>query len=144
MANVLVYVRKKIDGKRNYFPAPQVPDLTACYYLRYEDHGKQTWKRFGHYDLVAKAKLCVEKQIFAEANGYLVPAEERAIEAPPRPTLAQTMESYLDAQSKRKIKGIPLSKKTVQASRKVLGHFSKFCKKKSTYLHLCAPLGVPA
>lgn len=33
------------------------------------------------------------------------------------PTLAQTIEFYLEAQSKRKIKGIPLSKKTVQASR---------------------------
>jgi hypothetical protein len=82
MANVRVYVRTKIDGKRNYFPAPHVPDLTACYYLRYEDHGRQTWKRVGHYDSVAKAKLCLERQLFAEANGYLLPAEERTAEAP--------------------------------------------------------------
>jgi len=68
MANVRVYVRKKIDGKRNYYPAPQVPDLEACYYLRYENRGKQTWKRVGHYDLVAKAKLYLERQLFAEAN----------------------------------------------------------------------------
>jgi integrase len=130
MANVRVYVRKKIDGKRNYYPAPHVPDLTACYYLRYEGHGKQTWKRVGHYDLVAKAKLCLERQLFAEANGYLLPMEERVSEAPPRPTLAQTIESYLEMQSTRRIRGIPLSTKTVQASRNVLGHFSKFCKKK--------------
>jgi len=31
MANLLVYIRAKSDGKRNYYPAPLVPDLTTGY-----------------------------------------------------------------------------------------------------------------
>jgi hypothetical protein len=32
--NVLVYVREK-GAKRSFYPAPSIPDLSACYRLRY-------------------------------------------------------------------------------------------------------------
>ena len=120
MTNVRVYIRKKVDGKRNYYPAPSVPDLTACYYLRYEGHGKQVWQRVGHFDLVAKATLLLERKLFAEANGYLLPAEERISEVPHKPTVAQTIDGYLEAQSTHKIRGVPLSTKTVQDRKSVV------------------------
>jgi hypothetical protein len=77
MANVRVYIRKNINGKRTYAPAPLVPDISAIYYLRHEVRGKQTWHRVGHYDQVAKAKLFLERRLFAELNGYLLREEER-------------------------------------------------------------------
>lgn len=32
---VRVYVREK-GGKRSFYQAPRIPDVTACYWLRYE------------------------------------------------------------------------------------------------------------
>jgi DNA invertase Pin-like site-specific DNA recombinase len=37
---VQVYVREK-GGKRNFYPAPRNPDLSACYWLRYESLSEQ-------------------------------------------------------------------------------------------------------
>ncbi len=50
---VRVYVREQ-GGKRSFYPAPRIPDLTACYWLRYEKERGQAWQRVGHYDLVAR------------------------------------------------------------------------------------------
>lgn len=77
MANVRVYIRKKVDGKRTFHPAPPVPDLTAIYYLRHEVRGKQTWQRVGPYDSVAKAKLYLERRLFRRSQG-IPPAKGRA------------------------------------------------------------------
>ena len=59
---VRVYVRER-GGKRNFYPAPRNPDLAACYWLRYENDGKQSWQRVGHYDLVAREKLLLERRL---------------------------------------------------------------------------------
>ena len=47
---VRAHVREQ--GRRGSFhPAPRVPDLSACYSLRYENGDKQSWQR------VAKTKV---------------------------------------------------------------------------------------
>jgi hypothetical protein len=66
---VRLYVRER-GGKRNFYPAPRNPDLAACYWLRYEKDGKQTWLRVGHYDLVAREKLLLERRLSAQAQGF--------------------------------------------------------------------------
>jgi hypothetical protein len=75
---VRVYVREK-GGKRNFHPAPRNPDLAACYWLRYEKDGRQTWQRVGHYDLVAREKLLLERRLSAQAQGFILP-EDHAVE----------------------------------------------------------------
>jgi hypothetical protein len=75
---VRVYVREK-GGRRSFYPAPQIPDLTACYWLRYEKDQGQAWQRVGHYDLVAKEKLLLERRLSAQAQGFILP-EDRAAE----------------------------------------------------------------
>ena len=65
---VRVYVRER-GGKRNFHPAPRNPDSAACYWLRYEKNGKQTWQRVGDYDLVAREKLLLERRLSAQAQG---------------------------------------------------------------------------
>ena len=71
---VRVYVREK-GGKRNFYPAPRNPDLAACYWLRYENDGKQSWRRVGHYDLVAREKLLLERRLSAQAQGFILPED---------------------------------------------------------------------
>ena len=88
-----VYVREK-GGKRSFHEAPSIPDLSACYWLRYEKDGKQTWQRVGHYDLVAKAKLFLDRRLSAEAQGFILP-EDRAAE-----TQQQRLQSPLSAIAK--------------------------------------------
>ena len=73
--NVLVYAREK-GGKRTFYPAPSAPDLTANYWLRYERAGKQAWQRVGRYDLVANAKLLLERRISAVAQGFILPEDQ--------------------------------------------------------------------
>ena len=63
---VLVFVRDK-GGKRSFNLAPSIPDLAACYWLRFEKDGKQTWQRVGHYDLVQREKLLLERRLSAAA-----------------------------------------------------------------------------
>ena len=64
---VRLYVRER-GGNRNFYPAPRNPDLAACYWLRYEKDGKQKWQRVGHYDLVAREKLLLERRLLAHAQ----------------------------------------------------------------------------
>jgi hypothetical protein len=93
--NVLVYVREK-GGKRTFYPAPSVPDLTANYWLRYERAGKQAWQRVGHYDLVAKAKLLLERRLSAVAQGFILP-EDKVPEkpSPSHVTIQAAVDAYL-------------------------------------------------
>ena len=63
---VLVFVRDK-GGKRSFNLAPSIADLAACYWLRFEKDGKQTWQRVGHYDLVQREKLLLERRLSAAA-----------------------------------------------------------------------------
>jgi hypothetical protein len=78
---VRVYVRES-GGKRNFYPAPRNPDLAACYWLQYEKDGKQSWQRVGHYDLVAKEKLLLERRLSAEAQGLSFPRIKQLKETP--------------------------------------------------------------
>jgi hypothetical protein len=71
---VRVYVREK-GGKRNFYPAPRNPDLDACSWLRCENDGKQSWQRVGHYDLVAREKLLLERRLSAQAQGFILPED---------------------------------------------------------------------
>lgn len=77
---VRVYVREK-GRKRSFYPAPRIPDLTACYWLRYEKDRGQAWQRVGHYDLVAE-KLLLERHLSAEAQGFILPEDQAATKAP--------------------------------------------------------------
>ena len=57
-----VYVREK-GGKRSFYPAPRIPDLRACYWLRYDKDLGQAWQRVGHYDLVVREKLLLRREV---------------------------------------------------------------------------------
>ena len=74
---VRLYVGER-GGKRNFYPAPRNPDLAGCYWLRYEKDGKQTWQRVGHYDLVAREKLLLERRLSAQAQGFILPEDHAA------------------------------------------------------------------
>jgi hypothetical protein len=74
---VRVYVREK-DGKRSFRPEPRIPDLSACYWLRYEKDRGQVWQRVGHYDLVAREKLLLERRLSAETQGFILPEDQAA------------------------------------------------------------------
>src|SRR5712692_5924704 len=73
MANVKVsmYVRK--NG--NFLTAPAAPDFSASYYLRYYEGSREHKIRVGHPDLVPKARLLLERKLFAAANGFVVPED---------------------------------------------------------------------
>ena len=122
--NVLVYVREK-GGKRTFYPAPSVPDLDACYWLRYERAGKQAWQRIGHFDLVAKAKLLLERRLSAAAQGFILP-EDKVPEkpSPSRVTIQAAVDVYLA--SLRTKKRPP---KTISDKERDIGYFTAFCKK---------------
>jgi hypothetical protein len=103
--NVLVYVREK-GGKRSFYPAPSNPDLIACYRLRYEKDGKLAWQRVGHYDLVKREKLLLERRLSAAAQGSSFqktsPLQERRSPASRfRPLWTPTWSRVIRAQTKR-------------------------------------------
>jgi integrase len=125
---VRVYVRER-GGKRNFYPAPRDPDLAASYWLRYEKDGKQTWQRVGHYDLVAREKLLLERRLSAQAQGFILP-EDRAVEkaSDSRVTIRAAVDAYLES---LRIKNRP--KKTIGGKTYELGLFTGFCKK--SYMH---------
>jgi hypothetical protein len=106
--NVLVYVREK-GGKRTFYPAPSVPDLTANYWLRYERVGKQSWQRVGHYDLVAKARF--EDQVPEKPS-------------PARVTIQATVNAYLDSLRTKKRPA-----KSISDKERDIGYFTAFCEK---------------
>jgi integrase len=122
--NVLVYVREK-GGKRTFYSAPSGPDLTASYWLRYERAGKQAWQCVGHYDLVAKAKLVLERRLSAAAQGFILP-EDKVPEkpSPSRVTIQAAVDAYLA--SLRTKKRPP---KTISDKERDIGYFTAFCKK---------------
>lgn len=124
ITTVRVYVREK-GGKRNFYPAPRNPDLTASYWLRYEKDGKQTWQRVGHYDLVAREKLLLERRLSAQAQGFILP-EDHAIEktSGSRVTIRAAVDAYLES---LRIKNRP--KKTIRGKTYELGLFTASCKK---------------
>src|SRR5260370_36246835 len=122
--NVLVYVREK-GGKRTFYPAPSVPNLTANYWLRYERAGKQAWQRVGHYDLVAKAKLLLERRLSAAAQGFILP-EDQVPEKPShgRLTIQATVNAYLASLRTKKRPA-----KSISDKERDIGYFTAFCKK---------------
>lgn len=94
---VRVYVRER-GGKRSFYPAPRIPDPTACYWLRYEKDGKQFPKRVGHYDLVAREKLLLERRLSAEAQGFIIPEDQAAEKASgSRVTIRSAVDAYLES-----------------------------------------------
>jgi integrase len=72
MANKKVSVYTRNRGE-NFRAAPAVPDLNAIYYLRFYDGPRQRWQRVGQYDFVKRAKLLLERQLSAKAQGFTVP-----------------------------------------------------------------------
>jgi len=121
---VRLYVRER-GGKRNFYPAPRNPDLAACYWLRYEKDGKQKWQRVGHYDLVAREKLLLERRLSAQAQGFILP-EDHTVEktSESRVTICASVEAYLQS---LRIKNRP--KKTISGKTYELGLFTGSCKK---------------
>src|SRR5882762_1170806 len=116
---VRVYVREK-GGKRSFHEAPSIPDLSACYWLRYEKDGKQTWQRVGHYDLVAKEKLFLDRRFSAQAQGFIIPEDQAAEEASgSRETVRAAVDAYLES---LRIKNRP--KKTIGGKTYELGLFT--------------------
>ena len=114
--NVLVCVREK-GGKRTFYPAPSVPDLTANYWLRYERAGKQAWQRVGHYDLVAKAKLLLERRLSAVAQGFILPEDQvLAKPSPARVTIQATVNAYLASLRTKKRPAKSISDKNVTSA----------------------------
>jgi hypothetical protein len=63
----------RIRKNNNFYAAPKTPDFDGIYYLRYYEHGKEQKQRVGHVDLLPKAKLLLERRLFAKANGFLLP-----------------------------------------------------------------------
>ena len=122
--NVLVYVREK-GGKRTFYPAPSVPDLDACYWLRYERAGKQAWQRIGHFDLVAKAKLLLERRLSAAAQGFVLPEDQASQKAPSsRITIQAAVDAYLATLRIKK-----RAPKTISDKERDIGYFTECCKK---------------
>jgi hypothetical protein len=119
---VRVYVREK-GGRRSFHEAPSIPDLSARYWLRYEKDGKQTWQRVGHYGLVAKEKLFLDRRLSAEAQGFILP-EDRAAEKASRVTIRTAVDAYLES---LRIKKRPT--KTITGKTYELNLFTGFCKK---------------
>src|SRR5215470_8545470 len=120
---VRLYIRER-GGKRNFYPAPRNPDLAACYWLRYERDGKK-WQRVGHYDLVAREKLLLERRLSAQAQGFILP-EDHAVEktSDSRVTIRASVDAYLES---LRIKNRP--KKTIRGKTYELGLFTGSCKK---------------
>lgn len=119
-----VYVREK-GGKRSFYPAPRIPDLTACYWLRYEKDRGQAWQRVGHYDLVAREKLLLERHLSAEAQGFILPEDQAATKASAsRVTIRAAADTYLESLRIKKRPTKPITGKTYE-----LGLFTGFCKK---------------
>ena len=121
---VRVYIRGR-GGKRSFHPAPEVPDLAACYWLRYEKDGKQTWQRVGHYDLLAREQLLLQRRLSAQAQGFILP-EDQAAEKPAgsRVKVRAAVDAYLES---LRIKNRP--KKTISGKTYELGLFTGSCKK---------------
>src|SRR5258706_13746040 len=60
-AMICTYIRIKIDGKRTFRTAPDVPGNYE-YWLKSSYDGRQKWHRVGAYDRVKKAKLLLERE----------------------------------------------------------------------------------
>jgi len=125
--NVLVYVREK-GGKRSFYEAPSIPDLSACYWLRYEKDGRQSWQRVGDYDSVQREKLLLERRLSAEAQGFILPEDKASDKlGPARIAIRAAVDAYLES---LRIKSRPT--RTITAKTYELGLFRGFCKK--TYM----------
>jgi integrase len=121
---VLLYVREK-GGKRSFSRAPEIPDLAACYWLRYEKDGKQIWQQVGHYDSVQREQLLLEKRLSAAAQGFILP-EDKASEKPgaARITIQAAVDAYLES---LRIKKRP--PKSISDKQRDIGYFTAFCKR---------------
>lgn len=121
---VRVYVREK-GGKRNFYPSPQIPDLAACYWLRYEKDGVQVWQRVGHYESVAKERLLLERRLSAKSQGFILPEDHPSKkDSPSRVTVQAAVDAYLES---LRIKKRP--RRTVSGKTYELGLFTDHCKK---------------
>jgi hypothetical protein len=117
------YLPKFLDA------APTTPDFGAVYYLRFYENGKERKQKVGRVDLLPKAKVLLERRLFAKANGFLLPEAESAPEAAERKTLAQAIDQYVAFQRTRRIKGVLRSAKDVEGIRNSLMKFQKSCGK---------------
>jgi integrase len=122
---IAVYIRK--NG--NFYAAPTTPDFGAVYYLRFYENGKERKQKVGHVDLLPKAKLLLERRLFAKVNGFLLPEAECVPEAAKRKTLAQGIDQYIAFQRTRRIKGVLRLAKDVEGIRNSLVKFQKCCGK---------------
>lgn len=122
---VRLYVRER-GGRRNFYPAPRVPDPSACYWLRYENGGKQSWQRVGQYDSVLREKLLLERRLAAVAQGFVLP-EDRESQQTSRITIQAALDAYLES---LRIKNRP--QKTIGDKKRDVACFMTFCKK--TYM----------
>jgi len=113
-------------GRRNFYPAPRVPDPSACYWLRYENGAKQSWQRVGQYDSVPREKLLLERRLAAVAQGFVLP-EDRGSQPSSRITIQAALDIYLES---LRIKSRPT--RTITGKTYELGLFRTCCKK--TYM----------
>ncbi|MBZ5662867.1 MAG: hypothetical protein LAO08_20905 [Acidobacteriia bacterium] len=56
-----IYIRLKVDGKRTFRSAPEVPGNYE-YWLKSFYDGRQKWHRVGRYDGIKKAKLLLDRE----------------------------------------------------------------------------------
>ena len=99
--------------------------MVGSYWLRYEKNGKQIWQRVGHYDLLKREKLLLERRLSAAAQGFLLPEDQAPKKASSsRITIQAAVDSYLES---LRIKKRPT--KTVSSKTYELGLFTGYCKK---------------
>ena len=72
---------------------PPGPNPGAIYYLRYYDGSKQCWQKVGQYDFVKRAKLALERQLSAKAQGFVIPGNQ--VPGAERTTLREAAASWL-------------------------------------------------
>jgi len=58
---------------------------------------REGWKRVGHYDLVTREKLLLERRLSAQAQGFILP-EDQAVEktSDSRVTIRAAVDAYLE------------------------------------------------
>jgi integrase len=114
-----VYIRTKVDGKRTFRSALEVPGEYE-YWLKSAYDGRQKWHRVGRYDGVKKAKLLLEREQerkeAARKYGLVAPPAEGHV------TVAEGVRKYIERK-------VTAGKRpgTITAYKFTLGLFQEFC-----------------
>ena len=114
-----IYIRLKVDGKRTFRSAPEVPGDYE-YWLKSFYDGRQKWHRVGRYDGVKKAKFLLEREQerkeAARKYGLVAPSSLGQL------TVAEGVEKFIQRK-------VAAGKRpgTVTAYKFTLGLFKEFC-----------------